>query len=320
MGPDGRWIVSDQPAGGQQSGSGPRRIRDLDAAYEVIRAGFGQGNCKSSLDTCKRNTEGLSRNVNDLQRSLNDLQNRCQQTELNFGQCTNQRSQLTIQITNFTSEVSKWRDQFTTASDRLKQCQDSVNSQNTNAANENKILRGKLQFLYDVAGNCRQNFNNLLGDKANLINAFADLTSFVNNMPALTDIRGDLTTKFDAIAKERNNFRKKVELIRVIISSFANKVDDYNKTLKTDGYEGLLSGNDSNQSYGTWVFNPVNDGVDLNDLSDVNKCRSAVIVLKEKLTVVSGNLNTAIRNNNECLKKFGEFTNMMIGSSGVEDF
>ena len=62
------------------------------------------------------------------------------------------------------------------------------------------------------------------------------------------------------------------------------------------------------------------DGVDLNDLSDVNKCRSAVIVLKEKLTVVSGNLNTAIRNNNECLKKFGEFTNMMIGSSGVEDF
>lgn len=315
-------------------------ITDLNAAFDVIAAALRGGDqtatvegLRRDIDTCRRDSTRIQASFQDIQVRLtaaegraNDCANRASQTETSSRQTTLQLATFQQNYATCQADLQNARKAAEDIKIRITQIETSLNACNQKSSTSGQdisSLRGKLQFLFDVSGYCRQNFFNLANDKNAVSSAFADLNAFVSQMGPLTSIPGSLEDKVNVLASERTSFRRRVELIGVVLTSLFAKVDDYSRVLKSDGYDNLTSGSSSSGqgTYGSWVFNPSADGVDIDNLSTVDSCKAAVATLKEKMTVLSSNLNTAVRNNNECLKKFNEASSYaMIGAGLREDY
>ena len=311
------------------------RIVDLNAAYDALVVLLRNGDQSQNVDTLRRDVASCRADVTRFQVVINDTNSRMNAAETRANECLNRisgndstlRTQ-TTQLTTLTrdlqtcqAESQNLRRTADDATSRIRQIEISLNTCNQSQSSNGqdaKTLRGKMQFLYDISGYCRQNFFNLANDKTALSSAFADLNAFVSQMGPLTAVPGGLEEKITFLGNERNSFRRRVEMINVILSTLFNKVDDYTRVLRTDGYDNLTSGNGQG-TYGSWVFNPASDGVDINNLTTLDSCKSAVVTLKEKISTVSNNLNTALRNNNECLKKFNEASAVTLIGAGFRD-
>lgn len=287
---------------------------------------------RKDADTCRADAGRFRASLQEAQARQADTEGRFVDCQNKLTQASTSTQQYTVQITQFQQNMQACQADVMTlkkAADdnlvRYRQLEINLNTctqQMSSNTQDSSSLRGKLQFLFDISGYCRQNFFSLANDKNALYSAFADLRAFVGNMNALTAIPGGMEDKLTFLANERSSFRRRVELIGVILNSLFMKVDDYTKILKTDGYERIMTGSGQSAgagAYGSWIFNPAADGVDMNDLSSIDKCRAAVMSLKEKMTVLSSNLNTAVRNNNECLKKFNEASSVTLIGRGHRD-
>lgn len=311
------------------------RIVDLNAAYDILVVLLRNGDQSQNVETLRREVASCRADVTRFQVVINETTSRMNTAETRANECLNRisgndstlRTQ-TTQLTTITRDLQtcqadsqNLRRTADDATSRIRQIEISLNTctqSQTSNGQDSKTLRGKMQFLYDISGYCRQNFFNLANDKTALSSAFADLNAFVSQMGPLTAVPGGLEEKITFLGNERNSFRRRVEMINVILSSLFNKVDDYTRVLRTDGYDNLTSGNGQG-TYGSWVFNPASDGVDINNLTTIDSCKSAVVTLKEKISTVSNNLNTALRNNNECLKKFNESSSVTLIGAGFRD-
>ena len=143
---------------------------------------------------------------------------------------------------------------------------------------------------------------------------------FTKAMKSASEIPGDLQTKFLVVAKERTEFRAKVQILASILENFFNKVAEYNGNFKNDGFEGLLADSNTPARFGNWKFNPSVDGIDPDDTSNLEKCRDAVALLKEKVTNSFMNLNSALKSKNDCFERFSNFSREMIGTGFKEDY
>lgn len=332
-------LIRQFPAGAvDQNGS----IVDLNAAFDVIAAALRGGDqtaavdgLRRDLDSCRRDSTRFQSSVQEIQVRLTAAEGRANDCVARSSQNENAARQASLQLTTFQQNLSTCQAELQNARKvveesnvRVLQFETNLNACNqrfNTSGQDISSLRGKLQFLFDVSGYCRQNFFNLANDKNAVSSAFADLSTFVSQLGPLTSIPGSMEDKINVLASERASFRRRVELIGVVLTSLFAKVDDYSRVLRSDGYDSLTSGSSGTGSgqttYGSWVFNPSADGVDINNLATVDSCKAAVATLKEKMTVLSSNLNTAVRNNNECLKKFNEASSFaMIGAGYKEDF
>lgn len=312
-------------------------IVDLNAAYDVIVIVLRAATASEQVDALRRDVDTCRKDAVRFQTAIKDAQTRMQEAEGRATDCLNRATQNDAACRQNAGQVDMVRRDLQTcqaeaqnlrrtaddATNRVRQIEINLNTCTQQAGNNGQdvtSLRGKMQFLYDISGYCRQNFYNLGNDKAALASAFADLTTFVTQMSPISSIPGGLEEKITTLGNERSSFRRRVELISVILNSLFTKVDDYTRILRTDGYDNLTTGNGQG-TYGSWVFNPSTDGVDVNNLTTLEACRGAVNTLREKVSAVTTNLNTAVRNNNECLKKFNEASAvMMIGAGLREDY
>lgn len=311
------------------------RVVDLNAAYDALVVLLRNGDQSQNVESLRRDVTSCRADVSRFQVVINDANSRMAAAEARANDClsrasgndstlrtqTTQLTTLTRDLQTCQAESQGFRRTADDAASRIRQIEISLNTctqSQTSNGQDATTLRGKLQFLYDISGYCRQNFFNLANDKTALSSAVADLNAFVSQMGPLSGVPGGLEDKINFLGNERSSFRKRVELINVIFNSLFNKVDDFTRVLRTDGYDNLTSGNGQG-TYGTWVFNPAADGVDINNLTTLETCRAAVTTLKEKISTVSNNLNTALRNNNECLKKFNEASAVTLIGAGFRD-
>lgn len=310
---------------------------DLDSALRAIEEVVQGAGAAEKVEECKREVEGCRAEVTRLQSSTltlqttietitskgNDCQNRLIMIENSSGICTTQLNSLRRDFgvceANLASS-KKSVEEFTIRIQQTETYLSDCKQKSSSSSSDVGVLRGKLQFLFDLSGLCRQNFFALSGDKTAIYAALSDLSSFVGSMKALDAIPGGLQDKINVLASERASFRRRVELISVVLNSLFAKVDGYSAVLNADGYDGLLKGNGSG-NYGGWIFNSATDGVDITNLSSLDSCRRVAATLQSKISTISSNLNIAIRNNNECLKKFNEGAAVtMIGSGIREDY
>lgn len=312
-------------------------IIDLNAAYDLIVIVLRAATASEQVEALRRDVETCRRDTSRFQAAIQDAQSRMQQAEARATDCLNRASQsdatcrqnsaqtdaVRRDLQSCQAEAQNLRRTADDAAARARQIEVNLNTCTQQAGTNGQdvtSLRGKMQFLYDISGYCRQNFFNLGNDKTALASAFADLNAFVSQMGPISNIPGGLEDKINVLGDERASFRRRVELIGVILNSFFTKVDDYSRVLRTDGYENLATGAGQG-TYGSWIFNPSTDGIDLNNLTTLESCRGAVNTLREKVSAVTTNLNTAVRNNNECLKKFNEASAVtMIGAGLKEDY
>lgn len=312
-------------------------IVDLNTAYDIIVIVLRAATASEQVDALRRDVDNCRKDTVRFQTAIKDSQTRMQEAEGRATECLSRTSQSDAACRQNAAQVDSVRRDLQTcqaegqnlrrtaddAATRMRQIEVNLatcTQQTGNNGQDVTALRGKMQFLYDISGYCRQNFYNLGNDKAALASAFADLNSFVSQMAPISSIPGGFEEKITALGNERASFRRRVELISVILNSLFTKVDDYTRILRTDGYDNLTTGNGQG-TYGSWVFNPTTDGIDVNNLSTLESCKGAVNTLREKVSAVTTNLNTAVRNNNECLKKFNEASAvMMIGAGHREDY
>lgn len=301
------------------------RIRDLQAAGDLLEAVFRNADAADALAKCRSDVNACSQSITTLRVQFTDIQTKFTQADSAAKDCDAQRQQLDAANRQCAANKAAWDRQLKTISDELdatkraaadataaaQQCNANLAACTKavgSAQNETRGFRGKLQFLFDIAGYCRQNFGSLAQDKAQIIASLNELRTFVSKMDA-SSIQGDLQSKFEWCWNERSQFRKKVELIAIVLNAFSQKVDDYTKILAADGYDKILAGGDFQ---GQISFSST-DFVDINNISDLNSCMSAIKVFRDKLSVMSSNLNTEIKNKNDCLSKFNDMSNQLIG-------
>ena len=83
-------------------------------------------------------------------------------------------------------------------------------------------LRVKLQVVFNLAGVCRKNFFSLVSDKNQVTAAFAELRQFINKMPDINSVKGDIKAKYQVLLTERSNFKRRFELVSKAADLFFN--------------------------------------------------------------------------------------------------